>query len=68
MAKLLVIDDEQPILEMLEMSLGSEGYEVMTAESGDEGQLERKLQFFELLGNHLQKIRNKRREFIICGN
>jgi exodeoxyribonuclease-3 len=38
------------------------------AESGDEGQLQRKLQFFELLGNHLQKIRNKRREFIICGN
>ena len=37
MAKLLVIDDEQPILEMLEMSLASEGYEVMTAESGDEG-------------------------------
>jgi signal transduction histidine kinase len=37
MAKLLVIDDEQPILEMLEMSLASEGYEVMTAESGDKG-------------------------------
>ncbi len=38
------------------------------ARSGDEGELQRKLQFFELLGNHLQKIRNKRREFIICGN
>ena len=38
------------------------------AQSGDAGQLQRKLQFFELLGNHLQKIRNKRREFIICGN
>ncbi len=37
MAKLLVIDDEQPILEMLEMSLASEGYEVLTAESGDKG-------------------------------
>jgi signal transduction histidine kinase len=37
MAKLLLIDDEKPILEMLEMSLASEGYEVMTAESGDEG-------------------------------
>ena len=38
------------------------------AQSGDDGELQRKLQFFELLGNHLQKIRNKRREFIICGN
>jgi exodeoxyribonuclease-3 len=38
------------------------------AQSGDAEQLQRKLQFFELLGNHLQKIRNKRREFIICGN
>ena len=38
------------------------------ARSGDDGELQRKLQFFELLGNHLQKIRNKRREFIICGN
>jgi exodeoxyribonuclease-3 len=28
----------------------------------------RKTQFYELLGNHLQKVRNKRREFIICGN
>ena len=28
----------------------------------------RKNEFYELLGNHLQKIRNKRREFIICGN
>jgi signal transduction histidine kinase len=37
MTKLLVIDDERPILEMLEMSLASEGYEVMTAESGGEG-------------------------------
>ena len=38
------------------------------AQSGDDGELQRKLQFFELLGNHLQKIRNKRRDFIICGN
>jgi len=37
MTSLLVIDDERPILEMLEMSLASEGYEVMTAESGKEG-------------------------------
>ncbi len=28
----------------------------------------RKNEFYELLGNHLQKIRNKRREFVICGN
>lgn len=27
-----------------------------------------KKQFFELLQNHLSKIRNKRREFVICGN
>jgi len=37
MTSLLVIDDERPILEMLEMSLASEGYKVMTAESGTEG-------------------------------
>jgi len=35
--KLLVIDDEKPVLEMLELSLTSEGYEVLTAESGYEG-------------------------------
>jgi DNA-binding NtrC family response regulator len=35
--KLLVIDDDLPILEMLEMSLNCEGYEVLTAESGEEG-------------------------------
>ncbi len=28
----------------------------------------RKKQFFELLQNHLNKVRNKRREFVICGN
>ena len=28
----------------------------------------RKNEFFELLGAHLQKVRNKRREFIICGS
>jgi exodeoxyribonuclease-3 len=34
--------------------------------SGDgEGQQE---QFFQLLGPHLQKVRNKRRDYIICGN
>ncbi len=38
------------------------------AAPGDAEQLARKSQFYELLGNHLQKVRNKRREFIICGN
>lgn len=28
----------------------------------------RKNDFFELLQNHLSKVRNKRREFVICGN
>ena len=37
MTKLLVIDDELPFLEVLEMSLTSEGYDVMTAENGEEG-------------------------------
>ena len=35
MIKVLVIDDERPILEMLELSLSSEGYEVLTAENGE---------------------------------
>ena len=35
--KILIIDDEKPVLEMLELSLASEGYEVLTAESGREG-------------------------------
>ncbi|MFV8818859.1 exodeoxyribonuclease III [Haliea sp. E17] len=37
------------------------------AAPGDADQLARKQEFFQLLGNHLQKVRNKRREFIICG-
>ena len=37
MKKLLIIDDERPILEMLEISLVSEGYDVFTAESGKAG-------------------------------
>jgi len=37
MKKLLIIDDERPILEMLEISLASEGYDVFTAESGKAG-------------------------------
>jgi signal transduction histidine kinase len=48
MTSLLVIDDERPILEMLEMSLASEGYNVMTAESGKEG-----LKIFEEQGPKL---------------
>jgi exodeoxyribonuclease-3 len=38
------------------------------AEQGNEEQQGRKNEFFELFANHLQKVRNKRREFIICGN
>ena len=37
MRKLLVIDDEPAILDMLELSLSSEGYEVLTAENGLKG-------------------------------
>ena len=38
------------------------------AEQGNDEQQGRKNEFYELFGNHLQKVRNKRREFIICGN
>ena len=38
------------------------------AEDGDDTAQDAKNEFFELLGAHLQKVRNKRREFIICGN
>jgi len=38
------------------------------AEVDNAEQQTRKSQFYELLGSHLQKVRNKRREFIICGN
>ncbi|MBK5100800.1 MAG: response regulator [Desulfobacteraceae bacterium] len=37
MEKLLLIDDERPILETLGISISSEGYEVFTAENGKEG-------------------------------
>ena len=37
MNKLLLIDDERPILEMLDLSLTSEGYQVFTAENGNDG-------------------------------
>jgi len=39
-----------------------------SAQTGEPEQLTRKKEFFELYGAHLQKIRNKRRDFIICGN
>jgi exodeoxyribonuclease-3 len=38
------------------------------AKPNDAEQQSRKNEFFELFGAHLQKVRNKRREFIICGN
>jgi len=38
------------------------------AQNGDPDQQARKNEFYELLQAHLEKIRNKRREFIICGN
>ncbi|SKA78817.1 response regulator [Desulfobaculum bizertense] len=37
MNKILVIDDEQPTLSMFRLVLGAYGYEVLTAESGEEG-------------------------------
>ncbi|MEH6580686.1 MAG: exodeoxyribonuclease III [Halioglobus sp.] len=38
------------------------------AEEGNEEQQSRKSEFYNLLQGHLQKVRNKRREFIICGS
>lgn len=38
------------------------------AAAGDAGSQASKEQFFTLLGAHLQKVRNKRREYIIAGN
>lgn len=35
--RLLLIDDEKPILDVLSISLASDGYEVITAQSGQEG-------------------------------
>jgi signal transduction histidine kinase len=48
LTKILVIDDERPILEVLEISLSSEGYDVITAENGEEG-----LELFEKQGPKL---------------
>lgn len=39
-----------------------------SASEGNEEEQSRKNAFFELYGAHLQKVRNKRREFVICGN
>lgn len=39
-----------------------------SAAPGDAAQQARKNEFYGLFSAHLQKIRNKRREFIICGN
>jgi len=38
------------------------------ADPDDAEQQARKDEFYALLSGHLQKVRNKRREFIICGN
>lgn len=38
------------------------------AEEGSKESQEYKNEFFSLLAGHLQKVRNKRRKFIICGN
>ena len=38
------------------------------AAAGDTAALARKTAFYSLLQGHLQKVSNKRREFIICGN
>jgi len=35
--KIIIIDDEQELLDLLKMSLQMEGYEVSTAIDGDEG-------------------------------
>ena len=34
--KILIVDDENYILHILDFSLGAEGYEVITAEDGEE--------------------------------
>jgi exodeoxyribonuclease-3 len=39
-----------------------------SAYQADDAAKSHKKKFFELLQNHLSKVRNKRRDFIICGN
>ncbi|MBU4264220.1 MAG: response regulator, partial [Proteobacteria bacterium] len=51
MTKLLIIDDERPILEVLDIFLTSEGYEVITAENGKEG-----LEIFEKEGGGINLV------------
>lgn len=51
MTKLLIIDDERPILEVLDIYLTSEGYEVITAENGKEG-----LEIFEKEGGGINLV------------
>ena len=51
MTKLLVIDDERPILEMLKLLLSSEGYDVLMAENGKEG-----LEIFEKEGGEINLV------------
>ena len=41
---------------------------VPVADDDDDEAQESKNEFYNLLGGHLQKVRNKRRDFIICGN
>jgi exodeoxyribonuclease-3 len=41
---------------------------LLAPEATSDEEQERKDEFFSLLGNHLQKVRNKRRKFIISGN
>jgi signal transduction histidine kinase len=51
MTKLLIIDDERAILEVLDIYLTSEGYEVITAENGKEG-----LEIFEKEGGGINLV------------
>lgn len=40
---------------------------LMPSGIGGDQAMNNKLKFMEHLGNHLQKVRNKRREFVLCG-
>jgi len=51
MTKILIIDDERAILEVLDIYLTSEGYEVITAENGKEG-----LEIFEKEGGGINLV------------
>lgn len=45
----------------------SVGSLLMPSGMGSDEAMNTKLKFMDQLGNHLQKVRNKRREFILCG-